>query len=87
MVERTSTSEMSEQPSGQEKISAVARLIEMANQIGVQVPPDATIAELQEALVMEEALLQEQVSAEEQEESERPELIGEETKVDDAVLA
>ena len=51
MVERTSATEISEQPSGQEKISAVARLIEMANQIGVQVRPDATIAELQAALV------------------------------------
>ena len=32
-----------QQPSGQERLTAVARLIEMAKEVGVEVPVDSTL--------------------------------------------
>ena len=44
-------------PSGEERLTAVARLIEMAREIGVVVPQDATLDEVQDALLHEESFL------------------------------
>ena len=50
-------------PDSQERLQAVARLIEMANEIGVEVPMGATLDEVQHALIREESFLQEQIQS------------------------
>ena len=49
-----------QQPSGQERLTAVARLIEMAKEVGVEVPADSTIDQVHDALLQEETFLAEQ---------------------------
>ena len=49
-----------EQPSGQERLTAVARLIEMAKEVGVEVPVDSTLDQVHDALLQEETFLAEQ---------------------------
>ena len=50
-------------PDSQERLQAVARLIEMAQEIGVEVPMGATLDEVQHALIREESFLQEQIQS------------------------
>ena len=47
------------QPTGQERLTAVARLIEMAKDVGVDMPAGASLDQIQDALLHEETFLQE----------------------------
>ena len=46
-----------ESPNEKERLQAVARLIEMAKEIGVEVPVDATLDQVHDALIAEEGFL------------------------------